>query len=310
MKSTDTDASSTTPPAKKAKTVRTSPLSFKVPEPIAEQNLPCMYFPGRHGKRKSPGTHVVPLFPQFIAYYNEVKLPMMWIDVSPSAQWILAAVKIVEGANQRDTTRKIVEQLQADIKQGIHAARGIEDSNIDEKVEGTGRDHLRKMPTVDMKIDGAKVACLNALNKFYISSDTNATKLLQTRIATACDIAARKDCEGSPTDTGTEASEVASPASGRYKYANTTPNLRSRCWWNSAKSAFILDVKKLAKNKSKPHPLQFAVPMTLTGIEYENARERQYHNAAVCWNDIDGSGRERIDMAKILKQLNAWPRDA
>ena len=32
-----------------------------------------------------------------------------------------------------------------------------DDSNTDEKVEGTGRDHLRKMPTVDMKIDGAKV---------------------------------------------------------------------------------------------------------------------------------------------------------
>ena len=40
-------------------------------------------------------------------------------------------------------------------------------------------------------------------------------------------------------------------------------------------------------------------------IEYKNARERQYHNAVMCWNDIDGSGRDRIDMAKVLKQLNA-----
>ena len=158
------------------------------------------------------------------------------------------------------------------------------------------------MPTVDMKIDGAKVTCLNALNKYYISSDTNATKLLQTRISTACDNAARKACEGSPTDTGTEASEVASPASGRYKYANTTPNLRSRLWWNSSKNAFLLDVMKLAKGKKLPHPMQFAVPMNLTGGKFDAERERLYKAAVDTWNDVDGSNRSRINLQDILKR--------
>ena len=278
---------------------RTYHLKLAEVEDDSGDPVQCIIINGR--ATKYPTRHAIALYPSYIATYGRHTLDYEWIEVSTSAAWIKDAVKKASAVYARNMAQRVCDGIHCDIKKIILKVRGVRTDGDDSDGECNDqpkRDFLRMQPTLTISIDDRKIICMNCLVKIRIVKDDASAKILQVRIITESQRPRPIDCSESPTDTGTDTSGTDSTTLNRSR-PDPSLNIRGKVAWSPDQLAWMIFPKKLKKGKSMPPAGAFTVAESFKGEEWRLERERLYDVAVACYNDLDGTKKDRLPLLSL-----------